>query len=392
MDCLVDHQQRQPILDLANWHLSSLDSPQQIVDLIIDLLAALLFGRWVGVEAAAVLTSLEACFDQFRHRAAAFEPAIGKGFAQIPRHVRPDIDAHLVNQGQRSHRVAEILHSAVHILDARTFLDQQDRFVEVGGEDTGCVETRPVFDDDAGLALLDAECPGGGHGPRRSLLRNHDLEKRHLGNGREVVHPDHSLGEMGVGGDLLDGKRRGIGREDSIGRNLIFDFCQDPSFEFEVLEDRFDHQVRPLEILDIGGQKQTRPAPVRLDGSDGSRSHLPFEAVVHRLGRSAESFERRIANDYRTEAERHGCHPRPHESTPEDRQTVDLPGLFPIHRFLDLVHGVEETDKAATLWSHRENSKIIALTVQPRQAPPFQTGLDTIEDRQRCRVEASGLP
>ena len=210
MDGLVDHHQRQAILNRRSRHILPRGIAKQAVDLGVDLFLPFLLLRRVEVEAASALASLEAGLDETRHGLTALEAAVCKGLPEVLRHVGADVDPHLVDQRQGTHRVAEVLHRPVHVLDAGALLHQQDSLVQIGGEDAGGVEARPVLDHDAGLPLGGTKGMDGGHHPWRGRLTDHDLQQRHLGHRREVVHPDHPLRVACPDGNLRDRKGGGV--------------------------------------------------------------------------------------------------------------------------------------------------------------------------------------
>ena len=389
MDGLVDHQQRQSFLDLHRIDRSSRFATQQVVDLRVDLFLCLVRLR-VEVETAPVFAPVEARVIQLRHRARAFETAVGKGTTEVLCDVSADVDPDLVHEGERPNRVAEIPHRPIHVLDPGTLLHQEHRLVEVGRKDAGGVEAGAVFDHDAGLALGGAEGVGGGSGPRGSLFGDDNLEQRHLRHRREIVHPDHPLGVTRLSRDFTDRQGGGVGGEDRVIGHSLLDLGQNPSFELEIFEDRLDHEISSFEVVDLSGQQESRPPTVRLDTANGAGSDLAFETVVDRPRRLAQDPVGEISDDNRAQTERHRRYSRAHESAAEHGQPIDLSGFA--FALLGLVHGVEEAYQVAALGADGELAKVITLTRQPRDAALFEARFHTIEDRRRRWVESPGLP
>ena len=60
-----------------------------------------------------------------------------------------------------------------------------------------------------------------------------DLEKLHVGDRREVMHADHVLGPFGALGDIADRDGRGVGGEDAVLWDVLFDLRDDLVLEAE---------------------------------------------------------------------------------------------------------------------------------------------------------------
>ena len=96
----------------------------------------------------------------------------------------------------------------------------------------------------------------GGGGPLRGLVGDDDLEQRHLGHRREVVHADHPFGVACLGRNLGDRQGGGVGGEDRVLADPFLALGQHPPFEIEVFEDRLDDQVGALDVVDAGGEQK----------------------------------------------------------------------------------------------------------------------------------------
>ena len=68
----------------------------------------------------------------------------------------------------------------------------------------------------------------------------------------EEVDADDAAGQGVGGGDLGDAERRGVGREDALGRDDPVELAEDRLLDLERLDDRLHDQVGPGELLELG--------------------------------------------------------------------------------------------------------------------------------------------
>ena len=91
------------------------------------------------------------------------------------------------------------------------------------------------------------------------------------GAGIEEVHADDTLGMLGRLGDLPDGDRRRVRREDCLRRDDALELGEGLALRLELLDDRFDHQIALGEIRELGRERQPAERGVALLGG-----HLPL--------------------------------------------------------------------------------------------------------------------
>ena len=83
--------------------------------------------------------------------------------------------------------------------------------------------------------------------------RAHDLDEREHRHRVEEVHAEHAVGLRGVGGQLHDRHRRGVGGEEvGVGQDLV-ELEEQLALGLLVLDHGLDGGVGALEVLDAGG-------------------------------------------------------------------------------------------------------------------------------------------
>ena len=136
------------------------------------------------------------------------------------RHVQRRVEAHEVEESERTHRVAASeLHRLVDVLlRGHARLEQPDRLEEVRHEEPVDDEPRGVLGGDGCLAERLDEGPGGleGRVPRED--RADDLDQLHHRRRVEEVEPENLRGPPRRGGQLGDRARRGVRRQDGLRR------------------------------------------------------------------------------------------------------------------------------------------------------------------------------
>ena len=98
----------------------------------------------------------------------------------------------------------------------------------------------------ARLAL--AQHGHGGDHPLRGLGGADHLDQLHQRHGIEVVHAADAIAVLQRAGDRGDADRRGVRRQDRVGRDHRLELAEQLLLDLEVLEHRLDHDVAALEI------------------------------------------------------------------------------------------------------------------------------------------------
>lgn len=147
----------------------------------------------------------------------------GSSHSSPTHNVQTRIRANQVRKPQRAHRVTHTkLHSRINVLLGRhALLEEHDRLVDHGHEDSVGDETRVVVAHCHGLAACLAERLGAAEGRLVGLHGGDDLAELHLRDGVEEVDSDHARGRLAavVGlargtGQAREGDGRGVGAED----------------------------------------------------------------------------------------------------------------------------------------------------------------------------------
>ena len=182
------------------------------------------------------------------------------------------VEADEVEQLERAHRVAAAeAHRRVEVLARRVVaLEHRHRVVEVPEEQRVRDEARLVADDDRLLPdpvgeRLDVleDVVGGDDGP------DHLDELLHR-RGVEEVHADDSLGVARGDRDLGDGQRRGVRREDRVGRDDLVDPAEQLALEVQVLGHGLDDELAVGEVVEV--RRERHPA---VEGVVLLLRHLP---------------------------------------------------------------------------------------------------------------------
>ncbi len=243
--------------------------------------------------------------------------------------MRGDVDADLVEQGDRAHRPAPGGHRLVDEVDRRALHQHVAGLAHERAEDAARVKAVAIVDDDDRLALLLADGHRRRHHLGRRLLGLDDLEQRHLVDGAEVVHPDHVLGVLRRRGDLADGDRRGVGGDDHPLLALGLDLAHHGVLDGEVLEDGLDHEVDALHarVVDRGGEQGE--LLVALDPRELLLLHVLVEDVGHVLHPARDRGVVAIleANGEAGVVDRHVGDAAAHEAGAEHGDLLDLARL-----------------------------------------------------------------
>ena len=81
-----------------------------------------------------------------------------------------------------------------------------------------------------------------------------DLDQPLHGRRVEEVHTDDASGAVVGGGDLGDRQRRGVGRQDRLGRDDVVELAEHRLLDLDRLDDRLDHEVGVGEVLHARGE------------------------------------------------------------------------------------------------------------------------------------------
>ena len=198
---LVDHGQDHPLLQGFRRKLARTRGAGQLVDLRVgDRRPAVP----VAVEPAAVLLTQPARTDDRAQDGAVPADAVAEGGLQHRGHVLGGVEPHRVQQLERPHRHAELLHRPVRGLDPDPLGQQPQRLAHVERQDPVDQESRTVLDHHRDLPQPEGELVHGDHRLRRAALPGDHLDQRHPVNRIEEVQPDHALGMQGLGRDVAD--------------------------------------------------------------------------------------------------------------------------------------------------------------------------------------------
>src|SRR6195952_1166646 len=190
------------------------------------LLLAFLVGL-VGIEALAVLLAQALGFVQHVDgRTTVILHAVRKALGHDVTTVMTGVDADHVHQVGRAHRPAEFFHDLVDAHEVHTGADQLGETAEVREQHAIDQEARAVVDDDRVLAHFLGVGNGGGNGQFAGLLATDHFNQRHHVHRVEEVHADEVFRTLEGLGQQGDGNGRGVGREDGVLFDLVFDFSQ----------------------------------------------------------------------------------------------------------------------------------------------------------------------
>ncbi len=135
--------------------------------------------------------------------ALALRPVLQLALAHIPADVQTGHVAH----GERSHRHAEIIHDAIHILGLRAFLDQEGCLATIGMQHTVADKAVAVSGQHRDLADLLAHAHHRCDGLLRRLFAAHVFQQPHHIGGAEEMGADDILGPLGGRGYFVDVQR-----------------------------------------------------------------------------------------------------------------------------------------------------------------------------------------
>src|SRR2546425_8182606 len=146
------------------------------------------------------------------------------------------VDADQVDQGARAHRPAHALrHRLVHLFgEDAGFVEYAHAVVQQGNED--------AVDDEARRVVATHRLLTGLLGPRvgridrlvRALASTDDLDQRQHRGGIEEVHTDDALRPLRRFGDLGDGQRGRVRRQDRVGTSNAIELGEQLTLELEL--------------------------------------------------------------------------------------------------------------------------------------------------------------
>ena len=177
----------------------------------------------------------------FRHdRFAAIGCALAEGFAGREANIQADG----VRQFDWPHRHAELFHCGVECFRLDALVQHAKGLLHVRPEHPIDEESRRVLDRQRQLVDLTHECRGLFGVGRSSVGAGHDLHEHHLRHRIEKVDAHQATRVLEVGTDVGELQARGVGREDGAGLGQRLELREQRALGFDVLEDRFDDDIR----------------------------------------------------------------------------------------------------------------------------------------------------
>ena len=163
-----------------------------------------------------------------------------------------ELEVEFVSQLQRRCRVAGLAarrfdHGRVDALG-----EHPQRFVQHEPNHARCVEPARIIDDDGRLADLLREVESSGESLVIGLVAFDDLDERHFVHGGEEVDADEVLGASDAFSETRDRQRRGVGSEEAVVGDGLFNFGPHFVLELGVFEDRFDDDVAVGKVGVVG--------------------------------------------------------------------------------------------------------------------------------------------
>eukprot|EP00760_Papus_ankaliazontas_P001046 PhM_4_TR10363/c1_g1_i2/m.27455 len=185
--------------------------------------------------------------------------------------VAGDVETHLVEQTQRTHRHTEVDNGLIHHLGVGAVTHETAGLGHVGTQNAVDEEARAVVDDDWLLADLERQLEDGGNGLLRCVLALDDLDEGHLGDGVEEVHADDALWVLGHGLELRQGQRRRVRGKETL---AIKD-----ARGLKVLQ----HLLLDVHHLDGGLDNNVARAELIVRGAGGDECHALVELLLVHL-------------------------------------------------------------------------------------------------------------
>ncbi|MCY1526908.1 hypothetical protein D9M68_619540 [compost metagenome] len=164
------------------------------------------------------------------------------------------LQADLIEHGQRPHGHADLLAKVVNQEWVDTFEQQFAAFVEEAAEGPRREKAQRVVHHDGGLANLPGEIERLGQGLLAGLLTADNFHQRHLLDGREEMDTNEVARALGGLGQQRDWQRRRVGTEHSQLSQVLFCQLSDLALELDTLEHRLDNEIRTLQIGVIRGR------------------------------------------------------------------------------------------------------------------------------------------
>ena len=176
-----------------------------------------------------------------------------------------DVDPDEVHQLERAHPEPErAAADAVDLLGGgEPLLDDPQRLERERAVAAVDQEARPVGGLDHVLAQRLAERAGAGERLRAALRAGHQLDEAHPRHGVEEVQADHALGPGHAGRDRRDQQRRGVRRQDRVGRDGLRERGEQRPLDLEHLGRGLDHHVARREPAELRGPLDALDAVAR---------------------------------------------------------------------------------------------------------------------------------
>jgi signal transduction histidine kinase len=157
-----------------------------------------------------------------------------------------DVETDEIRQRQRSHRVAVAkLHGLIDVGRRRyALLEHAHRLVAQTDAQAARGKTRDVVDDDRRLAEPRSDRAGLLEGGWRRQRPAHDLQELHDVHGIEKMKPHDALGAIGRRRQLGDRQRRGVARQERVGRQQTTGLGEELLFPLHPLGDSLNKELR----------------------------------------------------------------------------------------------------------------------------------------------------
>ncbi len=254
-------------------------------------------------------------------------------------------ERHLIEERQRSRGVAGLQRGLLDRWGGYALAQHGGGFTHEGADHPAGEEAPAVIDDDRRLLDLQGNVDGLGDGLVGGLFAHHDLQQRHLVDGREEVHAD----EVGRARDPFRQTRdrqgrRVRGQQRSFG-HVGLDFGVDLVLEGRVLEHCFDQQISTLGI-----RRVVRRGDPTEDIIRGLAAHLaPADRLVQQgaaviLALVCSFLRDILEHDLHAGPRGHVGDPRAHHPGAQHHQLLGAVGRVPL-RARSALHDVLQVEE-----------------------------------------------